>query len=936
MRSDIGDFFKPKIGAKPKITSARSKTAGLLADLSLKSSRGQTAPMLSGIAGDHIFVTWIIMIEMKLLFRFLSMVLAFGIALAPVLAQSKRRIEASLNVTVVDQTGAAIPNARVTINKQQRTLTTGKLGEAQFSDLAPGKYQLQVTSQGFAPITVKDVNVRAGPNSLEVKLGVAGVQEEVTVGRDKREAATDPRGGSSMVLTEEQIAQLPDDPEEFEQALRDLAGPGATFKVNGFRGGKLPSKSQIREIRFHANAYAAENHESSFMTVDIFTKPGLENWHGGFNLGFRDESLNARNAFAPSRAAEQNRRFGFEFGGPLWKNRTSMFLSADGVNSYEAKPIYALLPDGVFNDSIRQPWRTLNLDARVEHLLTPTHTSRVEYQRNATRRDNNGVGAFDLPERGYTTDSAEDVLRFADSGAIGKKLFNEIRFQTIWQDAEIDSLSDATTIQVLGAFSSGGAQISSSRHTREIELADNLDIPFKKHGMRVGFQLETAAYNSIDLRNRNGIFIFSDLESFREGQPATFNQRIGAGAVDFDQVQFGWYAQDDWRIFKSLTLSFGARHELQTNMNDWNNFMPRAGFAWSPFKKGNTTFRGGGGIFYDWLAAETYEQALLVNGQRQSDLNISNPGFPDPFAGGTAATIPSSRIQIDPNLRAPYVAQASIGVEQSLPGNIRLMSQYSYRRGIHQLRGRNINAPIDGVIPDPTAGVVTQIESSANSFSHILFVNLNWAKPGRYMIGAGYVLSKAIDETDSATGLPANNFDLRAERGPSLQDARHRFHILTSFKLTKSISLSSIFNASSAKPYNITTGFDDNKDLSISDRPPGVGRNSARGAGQWDLSSRLSWSFSFGRKTNRPGPGGPQVRIIRGGADSGEMLGSISSAPPGPDDKRFRVQFFIQATNVLNHVNLTDFSGVMTSPLFGQPTAAAPGRRIETGMRFEF
>src|SRR5262245_21073642 len=454
------------------------------------------------------------------------------------------------------------------------------------------------------------------------------------------------------------------------------------------------------------------------MNVDTRTKPGLEIWNGGFNFGFRDESLNARNAFAPARAAEQNRRFGFEFGGPLWKKRTSMFLSADGMNSYEAKTIYAPMPDSIFNDTVRQPWRTLNLNARVEHLLTPTHTSRVEYQRNATRRDNNGVGNFDLPERAYTTDSAEHVLRFADSGSVGKKLFNEIRFQTIWQSLDIDSLSDARTIQVLGAFTSGGAQITSSRRSREFELADNLHMPFKKHGVRAGLQFEAAAYNSTELRNRNGVFTFSGLEDFLAGRPTTFRRRSGEGGVDFDQVQFGWYAQDDWRILKSLTLSFGARHELQSNLDDRNNFMPRAGFAWSPFKKGNTTIRGGGGIFYDWFGAETYEQALRVNGQQQSDLDIRNPGFPDPFAGGTAEPLPASRIRIAPNLRMPYVAQASIGFEQSLPNNIRLMSQYSFRRGIHQLRGHNANAAVGGVRPDPASGVITQIESSAQSFGH--------------------------------------------------------------------------------------------------------------------------------------------------------------------------------------------------------------------------
>jgi len=870
--------------------------------------------------------------------RLLLALLSAMLMINPVLAQTRRPVDARLRVTVVDQTGAAIPNARVTINKQSQTLTTNKLGEINFTELAPGKYQLQVTAEGFAPLTVKDVNVRAGANDIEIKLDVAGVQDEITVGQDKREAGADPRGAFATVLTAEQIAQLPDDPEEFEQAIRNMAGPGATFRVNGFRGGKLPPKNQIREIRFRTNAYAAESHESSFMSVDILTKPGIENWRGSFNIGFRDESLNARNAFALTRAAEQNRRFGFELGGPLWKNHTSMFLSADGVNSYEPKTIRPTLPETLFNNTIRQPWRTLNLNARVEHLLTPTHTARVEYQRNATRRDNNGAGNYDLPERGYTTDSAEHVARFADSGAIGKKLFNEVRFQFLQQVLDIDSLSNATTIQVLGEFNRGGAQIDSSRRTREFELADNLDLPFKKHGVRLGFQLEASNYTSTELRNQNGAFIFSSLADFLAGRPATYTRRAGAGVVDFNQVQFGWYAQDDWRIRKSFTLSFGLRHETQTNLNDQNNLMPRAGFAWSPFKKGNTTIRGGGGIFYDWFASETYEQALRVNGQQQSDLTVISPGFPDPFAGGTIFPLPPGRIQIDPNLRMPYVAQGSIGVEQTLPNNIRLMSQYFYRRGIHQLRGRNINAPIQsagGVRPDLASGVITQIESSANSFNHTWFLNLNWMKMGKFMIGASYVLSKTTDETDGALSLPANNFDLRGERGPSLQDTRRRFNILTNFKLTKSLSLSSIFNASSGRPYNITTGRDNNADTIVNDRPAGVSRNSARGAGQWDLSSRLSWGFNFGKAPDNQGAGGPRVRVLRGGGDSGEMLNTIGSMP-GMDAKRFRTEFFLQATNLFNHANLTGFSGVQTSPVFGQAVAALPGRRIETGMRFSF
>jgi hypothetical protein len=393
--------------------------------------------------------------------------------------------------------------------------------------------------------------------------------------------------------------------------------------------------------------------------------------------------------------------------------------------------------------------------------------------------------------------------------------------------------------------------------------------------------------------------------------------------------------QDDWRVRKNLTLSYGLRHELQSNLNDRNNFMPRIGFAWSPFKKGNTTIRGGGGVFFDWLPAEIYEQALLVDGRQQRDRVIQYPGFPDPTTGGITVVLPPSRIEIDSKARLPYLAQASVGVEQSLPHNLRVMSQYFYRRGVHQYRGRNINAPLAGERPDPTAGNLTQIESSANSFNHTWMINLNWMKPGKFFFGANYVLSKTTDETDSATSLPANNFDLRAERGPSLQDIRHRFFLISNYTLPKGLRLGAIFQAASATPYNITTGFDNNNDSVINDRPRGTSRNSARGAGRWDLNMRLSWGFNFGKAPENQAAGGPQVRILRGGGDAGEMLGSIGSIG-GPGNKRYRMEFFAQATNLFNHTNLIAFSGVQTSPFFGQATAALPARRIEMGMRFSF
>ena len=122
-----------------------------------------------------------------------------------------------------------------------------------------------------------------------MNLPLAGLSEEVVVRTD----ASDLAGNAfTSSLSEQEIAELPDDPDELEQLLMQMAGPGATMRVNGFRGGRLPPKSQIQSIRFRMNSYAADNHEAGGgFGIDITTKPGMDGWRGMTNFGFRDESL---------------------------------------------------------------------------------------------------------------------------------------------------------------------------------------------------------------------------------------------------------------------------------------------------------------------------------------------------------------------------------------------------------------------------------------------------------------------------------------------------------------------------------------------------------------------------------------------------------------------------------------------------------------------
>jgi hypothetical protein len=80
------------------------------------------------------------------------------------------------------------------------------------------------------------VRVRAGDNKQVMMLPIAGVQDSVTVERDKQESAADRQATFGTVLTREQLEALSDDPDILRQQLQDMAGPGAVIKVDSFEG----------------------------------------------------------------------------------------------------------------------------------------------------------------------------------------------------------------------------------------------------------------------------------------------------------------------------------------------------------------------------------------------------------------------------------------------------------------------------------------------------------------------------------------------------------------------------------------------------------------------------------------------------------------------------------------------------------------------------
>jgi hypothetical protein len=527
---------------------------------------------------------------------------------------------------------------------------------------------------------------------------------------------------------------------------------------------------------------------------------------------------------------------------------------------------------------------------------------------------------------------------------IGKKVFSELRFSLI--DSTLTTTPDSTlpTVRVNDAFNAGGAGQMGDRHAREIEVAQNFDFSVgRRHSMRVGVLLEAGWWDSTQRSNATGTYTFTSIDMYNLGLPSTYAIRVGDPLVDYSQVKAGWFVQDDFRPSRTLQLSLGVRQEVQTQVDSKWNLAPRAAFTWNATK--TTTVRGGYGIFYDWYDSAIYEQTIRVDGEHQVDVIVQNPSYPVIEGGGDR--LPASVIRAA-SLDQPVIQQLSLGLERPLTTWADFRMDYMMTRGSSTLRSINVNAPIDGVRPDPSYGNITEIQSTGKRAADRFTVALNMRyMPRRALAMVMYQFGSIRNYADSATALPSDSNNPDADWGPSAQDVRHRLFLNFNTPIARGVRMGLNVQGASALPYNIITGLDDNGDTVFNDRQVGVERNSGRGATQWTANLRLNRSFGLGG--TRTGPPNMPLPPPPGGGGSGAMAQRVGGGGPGGpggdgpqmvvmegSNARYRLDLYANIQNLFNRTNYNAFVGNMQSTFFGQPTSAMPARRIEIGASITF
>ena len=331
---------------------------------------------------------------------------------------------------------------------------------------------------------------------------------------------------------------------------------------------------------------------------------------------------------------------------------------------------------------------------------------------------------------------------------------------------------------------------------------------------------------------------------------------------------FGFFGQDEFRLRPNLTVTAGLRweyigplgekHNLLSNFDasnnlvqvgsptlpnvynrDLNNFSPRLGISWNPRR--STVVRAGYGLYYDYtpqnnLIANFTTSAGIATNPVQSlagspffvgALDFNSGAFNGTATGPVFAptVLPQSIFITDHNLRTPYVQSWSLNIQQEISHALAMEVGYVGSKGTKLTRLYDANQGRDTGINNPAFpqyAAVDVFSGGANSTYNGLQTTVRLQELHGFSGFSTYTWSKSLDGASDGinfnfanAAFPQDSTNLRAEKGPSTFDTRHRWTTAINYVvpeahflphvLAAGWQLNSIVTVQSGRPINIIT-----------------------------------------------------------------------------------------------------------------------------------
>jgi outer membrane receptor protein involved in Fe transport len=361
-----------------------------------------------------------------------------------------------------------------------------------------------------------------------------------------------------------------------------------------------------------------------------------------------------------------------------------------------------------------------------------------------------------------------------------------------------------------------------------------------------------------------------------------YSEPVSYGVTDYKLKQWMSVAfvQDSIRLNDQFTVDAGLRYDRETLTDATKNFAPRLGFSWHPNGDPRTVVRGGYAMYYTQIRANAIASALTggLDGLVTYTATPGQTGFPTcltcvplridprtlPLSQQPARNITIRAGQRDfyksqfasyglnfdllPNYPDEFVNPrsqvTSIGAEREIMPGLFADADYVHQHWTNLDRSVDLNAPspFDRTAPGQTRSVAAAnatrpiVPANGGVRSVNVLMNLGVADydglqtkvtyrgNAKMYAAVSYTLSKATNTAEpDGNGINPNDSNIarlgEQERGPSVVDQRHRAVVTFSYQLPYSITAGTVSQFASARPFNATTGIDNNGDGANNDRP---------------------------------------------------------------------------------------------------------------------
>ena len=633
-------------------------------------------------------------------------------------------------------------------------------------------------------------------------------------------------------------------------------GPVGTTTPNRY----LFSQEAVQELQVNTSSHSAELGRAGTGVINVVTKSGTNQLHGSLFWYFRDRGLNATGYINKLNDEPKDpfhaHQFGGAVGGPVVKDRLFFYVSYDGQRRGEQNLTVLNLPSGftLDPDPVVAGFQQLALDylearsdsfpltfhqnvylGKLDWQMAPAH--RLSGRWGRTRLTNQNVastGPQQSLEHTGPDQQIADSLTLSLTSLLSSSRVNVVRFSYLSNQQPQDANNhnpEATVFE-------GGQQILQVGHSSRVpvnnrlqrfESSDTLSLQEGSHALKFGALVLVDRGRFKSGANFFGSYRFNSLQSFGRSLaqlplcPALPQCRaplageryvqafsaLGTPPIDVHPnfVYVAGFAQDDWRVRPSLTLSLGLRYEVQIMAEssvknpllavaaagvdtsfiptDGNNFAPRFGFAWDALPSHRLVIRGGYGLYFPRLVGNTTARAFFQNGITVQARTFAAgaptaaliPAYPNTICG------PPDPSGAPPNCPAPVagkdiiqafskdyqgsvVQQGSFGVEYEVVKDLAVSLTYLRVKGDRLLHWQdiNLNSPSENTIgiagtstvltyreyptlrPIPSFDRVLLLKTNGNSSYHALALQATKRFSQNFQLLSSYTFSKVIDD----------------------------------------------------------------------------------------------------------------------------------------------------------------------------------------------